>query len=112
MVNPQCAIDSGLDMKAPIRVIVQIIAKTGKEDQVKSVLVSLARPTRHERGCLQYELLQNCCNPSEFVLIEEWETQADLDSHTTATHTKVARAVVESWLETASPKMQTYQTIV
>ena len=99
-------------MDAPIRVVAQIIAKTGKEDQVKSVLVNLARPTRHECGCLQYELLQNCCNPSEFMLIEEWETQADLDSHTTAAHTKVASAVVEGWLETASPKMQTYQTIV
>ena len=112
--NSRYVESSALGMENPIRVIAQIVAKAGKEDQVKSVLVSLARPTRNEYGCLQYELLQSCRNPSEFVLIEEWETQASLDRHTAATHTRIARAKVENWLEIVplKVKVQTYQTII
>ena len=38
-------------------------------------------PTRVERGCLSYRLYQDVENRNTFILIEEWETQEDLERH-------------------------------
>ena len=98
-------------MEDPIRVIARITAKPETEDKVKSVLSSLVEPTHQEPGCLHYELLQNYQDPSEFVLIEEWENQAALDSHTAASHTQKAEAEVEDFLKQVPPDVQMYRTI-
>lgn len=98
-------------MKDPIRVIARITAKSGAEDEVKSVLSSLVEPTHQESGCLHYELLQNARDPSEFVLLEEWESQTALDSHTAASHTQNAEAKVEDLLKQVPPDVKTYRTI-
>ncbi len=34
-----------------------------------------------KKGCLTYVFNQNKDEPTEFVLYEQWETQADLDNH-------------------------------
>ena len=99
-------------MKDSVRVIARITAKPGTEDRVKSVLSNLVEPTRHESGCLNYELLQNSENAAEFVLLEEWENTAALDNHTNAPHTKQAESEVEDWLEQVPPDVRIYRTIV
>lgn len=98
-------------MKEPVLVIAQIKAKAGQEDQVKSVLVGLVKSARRELGCLYYELLQSRSNPYEFLLIEEWETQTHLDSHTAASHTKTAAVKIEALIEAVPPDVQHYRTI-
>ncbi len=36
---------------------------------------------RHEKGCIRYHVYQDVENQNVFIIIEEWETQADLDKH-------------------------------
>ena len=36
---------------------------------------------RHEKGCVRYDVYQDVENENTFILIEEWETRADLDEH-------------------------------
>ncbi|KPK30468.1 MAG: hypothetical protein AMK69_03075 [Nitrospira bacterium SG8_3] len=36
---------------------------------------------RGEQGCIKYNVYQDVENQKVFILIEEWETQADLDRH-------------------------------
>lgn len=98
-------------MKESIRVIARIAVKPGTENEVKSVFESLVEPTRAEAGCLQYELLQNAAAPTEFVLLEEWESQAALDNHTAASHTKNAEAKVENCLQQVPPDVRIYRII-
>ncbi len=97
-------------MKEPIRVVARIIAKAGKENEVKSVLSGIVKPTHQESGCLHYELLQNHSDSAEFVLVEEWESQTALDNHSSASHTKTAEAKMESLIETP-PDVRFYRTI-
>lgn len=97
-------------MEAPIRVVAHIIARSGKEDEVKSILSSVVQPTHQEPGCLHYELLQNNDDAAEFMLIEEWETQVALERHQTAAHMKMAESKAER-LIAASPDVRFYQTI-
>lgn len=96
---------------ASIKVIARISVKAGGEEQVKSVLSNLVKPTRKESGCISYELLHNSQEPTEFVLLEEWSTQIALDGHTEASHTKNAEAKVADWLVQVPPDVRTYQTV-
>ncbi len=98
-------------MKEPIRVVARIIAKPRKQDEVKSVLSGIVKPTQQESGCLHYELLQNHRDSAEFVLIEEWESQTALDNHSSASHTKTAEAKMESLIEKTPPDVRFYRTI-
>lgn len=42
----------------------------------------LTRETRNKRkGCLAYSFHQRVDSPTEFVLYEQWASQADLDAH-------------------------------
>ncbi len=97
-------------MEDPIRVIARIIARPGKEDEVKSVLSGVVKPTHQESGCLHYELIQNHNKSGEFVLLEEWQSQAALDTHSNTPHLKAAEAKMESLIETL-PDVRFYRTI-
>jgi quinol monooxygenase YgiN len=41
----------------------------------------MLEPARVERGCLSYRLYEDVENRNAFVLMEEWESQEDLDNH-------------------------------
>ena len=41
----------------------------------------MLEPARVERGCLSYRLYEDVEDRNAFVLVEEWKTQKDLESH-------------------------------
>jgi quinol monooxygenase YgiN len=41
----------------------------------------MLEPARVERGCLSYRLYEDVDNRNALVLLEEWETQEDLERH-------------------------------
>ena len=41
----------------------------------------MLEPARVERGCLSYRLYEDVENKNIFLLMEEWKTQKDLESH-------------------------------
>ena len=56
-------------------------ARLGKEEILKKALLDLIEPTRKEKGCIAYELLQDLENPLQFVVVEKFMSQEDLDEH-------------------------------
>lgn len=98
-------------MVQTIQVVAHITALSGKEAEVESTLSGLVEPTRQEPGCIHYELLQNLNNPTEFTLLEEWESQNALDGHTAAAHTKAAEAKMESLIKKSPPDVRFYRSL-
>ena len=39
-----------------------------------------------DKGCIKYELCKDVKDPLHFVMLEEWESQADLDAHMKSEH--------------------------
>ena len=74
-----------------LRVIARVKARADKVDELRSVLSSLVEPTQKEPGCLSYNLLQNNEDPTDFTLVEEWESNTALESHIAAKHFKDAQ---------------------
>ena len=90
-----------------LRVIARIKARPNKVHDLLSVLSSLVEPTRKEPGCLSYILLQNNEDPTDIAFIEEWQSNAALESHFTTKHFKDALITLPNLLA-AEPEIKRY----
>lgn len=77
-----------------LRVVARMVAFPDRIEEAKALLIAIVAPTRQEPGCIRYELLQNQLNPTEFVFIEEWESEAALNTHLSSPHISEALAQV------------------
>jgi quinol monooxygenase YgiN len=68
-------------MSDVVYVVAKLQARAGKEETLKSLLIPLIEQTRREKGCRSYTLLQGRQEPTVVTLVEEWETEADLNTH-------------------------------
>jgi quinol monooxygenase YgiN len=73
-----------------IRIMARITARSGRENELRSVLQDLLGPSRQESGCVSYELFQNQDDPLEFVTVEQWTDQAAADAHLASAHVATA----------------------
>jgi quinol monooxygenase YgiN len=93
-----------------LRVIARVKARPGKVNELLFVLTSLVEPTRKEPGCISYKLLQNNEDPTDFALIEEWQSSTALQSHFAAKHFKDALVKLPN-LVAAEPDIQRFHLV-
>ena len=86
-------------MAASVHVVARFLAKPGKEDEVRDLLMALIAPSRRELGCYQYDLLRNTGDPRDFCFVERWENDQAVDQHSATAHVKTAVAQVERLVE-------------
>ncbi len=67
------------------RVIARIVAKSGKEAELRTLLRGMLAPTHAEDGCEFYELYESN-EPGRFYFYELWTTKAHLDAHCATPH--------------------------
>ena len=84
-----------------LNVVAVLTAKPGSETVVRDALHALVAPTREEAGCRSYDLYQSAADPSSFVTVEVWDSQADLDAHMQTPH--IAQALQASADALAAP---------
>ncbi|MBN4056803.1 antibiotic biosynthesis monooxygenase [bacterium AH-315-J21] len=75
-----------------LRVVAILKAKSGKEQELCDYLKTLVEPTTKEDGYIRYEMHSNNADPSEFVFIEEWQSEAHLNAHLASPHLQAAIA--------------------
>ena len=64
-----------------IFVTLKMTVRSEKRRDLIETMRGMLEPARVERGCLSYCLYEDVENRNAFVLLEEWETQKDLESH-------------------------------
>jgi quinol monooxygenase YgiN len=64
-----------------VTVVALVKVKPGEEEAVIAVITPVVEQTHQEDGCLKYALHRSKTDPQQFVLIERWASQADLDAH-------------------------------
>lgn len=88
-----------MSMSEPVlRVVARIVARPDSVDIVREGLRSLLLPTRAERGCIVYDLMQNNADPTDFTFYEEWTDAAALDAHAVSPHIKAVFEKLEGHL--------------
>jgi len=93
-----------------LRVVARVKARPNKVNELLSVLSSLVEPTRKEPGCLSYELMQNNEDPTDFTLIEEWQSNTALESHFATKHFKDALVKLPN-LVASEPDIRQYHLV-
>jgi len=81
-----------------IHVVALIAPKPGKRNEVKNILLELVAATRREEGCIQYDLLEETSNATDYTFVERWATQAALDAHFKMPHFAVAAEKLDGLL--------------
>ena len=69
------------NVKAMIVTSTKISVKPENRKEFLQTLHSLIGRIRDGKGCVSYNLYRDVENENDFVIVEEWETQADLDNH-------------------------------
>src|SRR5512135_3528790 len=58
-----------------------MIVRPERRSDLLETMREMLEPARVERGCLSYHLYEDVEDRNAFVLVEEWKTQKDLESH-------------------------------
>lgn len=73
-----------------VRIFARVIAKPGREKEVREILRGLLAPTRLEEGCLFYDLYESDAG-GLFVFHELWQSKASLERHAASSHLRRAK---------------------
>jgi quinol monooxygenase YgiN len=68
-------------MDTKILLTLKMIVLPERRSDLLETMRGMLEPTRVERGCLSYRLYEDVEDRNTFVLVEEWKTQKDLESH-------------------------------
>ena len=64
-----------------ILVTIKMKVSPDKRTELLQTVSALISSTRQERGCITHNFYQDVQDENSFNLIEEWQTQDDLDNH-------------------------------
>ena len=64
-----------------IVVVASFKFKPGQEDEGVELLRGLIEGSHGESGCRKYSLNRAVDDSTRFVIVEKWDSQADLDAH-------------------------------
>ena len=73
----------------------KMIVHPEKRRDLLETMRGMLEPARVERGCLSYHLYEDVEDRNAFVLIEEWATQEDLESHIRTDHQRRLLALMD-----------------
>ena len=62
-----------------IIVILKMVVRPEKREDLIEIIRGILEPTRVEKGCLDYHLYQDFEDANTFVVLEQWATQQDLE---------------------------------
>lgn len=93
-----------------VYVVAKLQARAGKEEVLRKQLEALIEPTKREKGCRRYSLMQDRSNPAVLTMLEEWDTEADLNTHLALPHLQKLFAQLPELLA-APPEIVRYKQL-
>ncbi|MHB1314257.1 MAG: putative quinol monooxygenase [Christensenellales bacterium] len=86
-----------------MKLVVKILVKEDKTDELTGLCKELVAETRKESGCLCYELCRDIKNKNLLVFIEEWESAEALEKHKGLPHYRKMIPFFKEYIETGYP---------
>lgn len=71
-----------------VTVVAEMLAKPGREADLRRELLDMVEKTRTEEGCVQYDLHVALDEPGRFVFYENWASPETLKAHSQSAHLK------------------------
>lgn len=73
-------------MSDPFIVIARVEVRPDARELFVAAAGECIAATRHEQGCLAYEIHESVTQPGRFVSYASWETRSDIDRHMRSEH--------------------------
>lgn len=94
-----------------IRVIATFDLKPEAKEQAMPLFEELISLTRKEEGCAGYDLIKSASGNNQLVLLEGWENQAVLDTHSASEHfTRIVPQLVAMCI--TAPSIEAFEQII
>lgn len=93
-----------------IRIVARAVARPPSRQALQDALAASIGPTRSEPGCLRYELMQSTTDPNEYVMLEEWRSEADVAGHMHTPHVRLLLEQVSALVSTP-PEISSYRVV-
>ena len=93
-----------------VKIIAEFMVKPQNIDEAITLAKELVVETQKEAGCIAYNLFANNTDNSHIVIIEEWESQENLDLHSASEHFSRLVPILAALCEKA-PSVITYTKI-
>jgi quinol monooxygenase YgiN len=95
-----------------IGLVVTLQVQDGKQAEFEAAMATLIPQIRaNEPGCVLYSLTRTHGSTTEYVMMEQYRTQADIDAHGKTAHFQAALAALGPCL-TAPPQTLTLDIIL
>ena len=91
-------------MDKKIIVTLRMTVRPEKRRDLLETMRGMLEPARVERGCMSYRFYEDIEDRNAFVLVEEWKTQKDLESHLRTDNQRRMLALMD--LLSAEPALQ------
>lgn len=82
-------------MAQRLLVVLKIVASSAKRKEILQTIRPLLAPTRVLKGCIRIQCYQDVECLNYLTLVEEWDSQADLDYHLCSEEFRSILAVME-----------------
>jgi len=73
-------------MTKTVKIVATLVARPGKIDQLKDLLLAMVAPSRAEPGNLRWDIWQDQAERSRFVLDELYEGETSVTAHRQTPH--------------------------
>jgi quinol monooxygenase YgiN len=83
----------------PLVAVATLKAREGREAQVRALFAEMQPKTHDEQGCRLYALHVDRSDPRTFVMIEIWDTEADIQRHLETPHVQALIARTDELFE-------------
>ena len=93
-----------------MHVMASIVVRPEHASAARTLLADLAAQSRHEPGCVAYELFQRADQPHVFRTVEQWLGAADIDAHMKTAHVAAAIATAGPMFAVA-PEIVTFTRV-
>ena len=87
-------------MDKSIHIVVELVSKDGKFDEMKEIFNDLALATRKEEGVISYTFMEDQNKPNTLLSIEKWTDEESEKKHWNMPHLKTALQKAGSVLAT------------
>lgn len=65
-----------------------LLEDTQKKEALKFVATELVEKSRHDKGCIAYDLFESATVDNHLMICETWATEEDLKAHENTEHFK------------------------
>lgn len=86
-------------------VMIAGMAKPGMEDYVRRNLFEIMKNSRHDQGCITYNIHESIKTPGEFMVYMVWKDEKSFEKHNqTAIMQEFKKQLSHEWFEAQSSK--------